>query len=258
MISQRLHTTIAKYTLLEFLRARVLVFSVVLLLGIVLLAEFAAETTITEALAAKGILYAFVSRLMVVLILTIYICNNIAAEFNEKRAELFLSLPMPRAEYLFGKLLGYLAAALLLTSVIGIVALLYAAPIAALYWWLSLLLELGVVICLCLFFSLSFRSSTVSIGCVLAFYLLARSMGALLLISGSNIVQTGTLTVQLMESLLGLIALLLPDLWRFASSDWLVYGAGEISDLGINIAQAIIYMLLISAAALFDLYRKNL
>lgn len=258
MVSQRLHTTIAKYTLLEFLRARVLVFSVMLLLGIVLLAEFTAETTITEALAAKGILYAFVSRIMVVLILAIYICNNIAAEFNEKRAELFLSLPMPRTGYLLGKLLGYLVAAVILSSIIGIVALLYAAPLAALHWWLSLLLELGIVICLCIFFSFSFRSSTVSIGCVLAFYMLARSMGALLLISGSNIVQTGTLAIQLMESLLGLIALLLPDLWRFASSDWLVYGTGDFSAIGINIVQAIIYMLLISAAALFDLYRKNL
>lgn len=258
MVSHHLYTTIAKYTLLEFLRARILYFTIVSLLGIVLLAEFTAETSITEALATRGIFYAFISRLMVVLILTIYICNNIAAEFNEKRAELFLSLPIPRAEYMLGKLLGYLAVAFLLTCIIGVVALLYAAPIAALQWWLSLSLELGIVISLCLFFSLSFRTSTVSIGCVLAFYLLARSMGALQLISGSNIVQTGAFTVQLMESLLGLVALLLPDLWRFASSDWLVYGTGEISAISMNIAQAIIYMLLICAAALFDLYRKNL
>ena len=52
------------------------------------------------------------------------------------------------------------------------------------------------------------------------------------------------------------LALLLPHLDRFTRGDWLVYHDGGVADLAGIAAQTAIYVALLAAAALFDLYRK--
>jgi len=54
-----------------------------------------------------------------------------------------------------------------------------------------------------------------------------------------------------------LIALLLPSLDRMTQSTWLLESAPGASTLGPIVGQTAIYLVLIGAAALFDLYRKN-
>jgi hypothetical protein len=59
-----------------------------------------------------------------------------------------------------------------------------------------------------------------------------------------------------MRTGLDLVAVLLPDLDVFTQTGWLVYGGG-MQDLVPIVMQTVIYVGLLSAAALFDLYRKN-
>jgi hypothetical protein len=53
------------------------------------------------------------------------------------------------------------------------------------------------------------------------------------------------------------LAFLLPDLYRFAASEWLIYHTGAWSALGLVFTQTALYLGLLTAAGLFDLYRKN-
>jgi hypothetical protein len=54
------------------------------------------------------------------------------------------------------------------------------------------------------------------------------------------------------------LALVLPDLSRFTQTAWLVNGADASPSLVLVAVQAVVYSGLLTAAGLFDLYRKNL
>ena len=83
-------------------------------------------------------------------------------------------------------------------------------------------------------------------------------MEAILLI-GSNPLVAGTAEeVPLTTRALEVIAFLLPDLDRFARSDWLIAGTAGLDDLWHAAAQTAVYLLLIAGASLFDLQRKVL
>ena len=90
----------------------------------------------------------------------------------------------------------------------------------------------------------------------MAFYLLARSIEAIQLISNSPILQDQSFSQQFMQVLVDIIALLMPNMGRFTNSDWLIYGV-DWSAFGLVILQTLIYSSIIISAGIFDLYRKN-
>jgi hypothetical protein len=123
-------------------------------------------------------------------------------------------------------------------------------------WSFSLFCELAIITALCLFFLFTLGQVTAALCAVAAFYLLARSMGSMQLISHSPILDTGTSVHEIMKTILDFIAVFLPDLDVFTQTAWLVYGGG-MQDLVPIVVQTVIYVGLLSAAALFDLYRRN-
>ena len=54
------------------------------------------------------------------------------------------------------------------------------------------------------------------------------------------------------------LAYVLPDLYRFTPSHWLVYHDGSLAAMVPILIQTAVYLGLLAAASLFDLYRKNL
>jgi hypothetical protein len=50
---------------------------------------------------------------------------------------------------------------------------------------------------------------------------------------------------------------LLPDLHRFTQTEWLAHNTGSFELLLPVMIQSMIYLVLLSAVALFDFYRKN-
>ncbi len=65
-------------------------------------------------------------------------------------------------------------------------------------------------------------------------------------------------TDQIINGLINVLAMLLPNLDQFTQSDWIVYYTGSFDNLLEIIVQTIIYVILLIAMSLFDLYRKNL
>lgn len=248
---------IAKYTLLEALRNRLMwLQAAVLLIGIGL-SGFLAEVAVTESRQIQLAMLGAFLRYSAVFLLATFVVTSIVREANDKGLEGVLALPLPRASYALGKLTGYCALALIPALSAAIVVATMVPADQALLWTLTLIAELWLVAGFSLLCVFTFNQVMASLSAVFAFYLLARSVTALQLI-GHGPFRRDTPSQWVLNTLLDGLSKVLPRLDDFARTDWLVYGGGDLSTLPAVAAQAAVYLTLLAAAALFDLYRKNL
>ena len=250
-------STIARYVVIEAVRNRLPGVMLIGLIGIFCLGEFAGGLALTETAQVQGSLVAFIMRLAAVFIIALLVITGMVREFNEKSIDMILALPAPRYVYYTGKLCGFLILAVIVAGLAGLPLFLYAGAEQVLLWSFSLFCELSIIAALCLFFLFTLGQVTAALSAVAAFYLLARSMGSMQLIAHSPILETVTPAQVIMRTVLDIIAGLLPDLDVFTQTGWLVYGDGGVQDLSPIVLQTLIYVSLLAAAALFDLYRRN-
>jgi len=250
--------TIARFTFHESVRNRLFLFAVILVVCLFGLAEFIGELAITETVQLQASIMGSLLRIFAVFIVSLFVITSMVREFNDKGFELALSLPIRRFSYYLGKLTGFALLGLVIALLAGTPLLLYTDPIPLAAWVLSLFLELLIMIAVSLLCLFTFGNITISFTIVAAFYLLARSMNAIILISDSPLLVTGSLSQEVIGILVHSIAVVIPDLNRFTDTSWLVYGNVGWTELNGVIAQTMIYLLLLTCASLFDLYRKNL
>ncbi len=250
-------TPIAVYTFREAVRNRLFWLTLAGMVCLLGLTEFVGELAVTERQATQAALVGAGIRLFAVCTVCLFVITSTVREFNDKGFELILSLPVPRASYFFGKCAGFLALALVIGAAGALLLLLYSTPAAVLLWYVTLALELLMLVVLSLLCLFTFGNVTVAFVLVLAFYLLARTMETIRLVSMSPILESHAISQEFMNRLVGAVAYCLPELHRFARSEWLVYG-GDWSVLPDIVVQSVVYTLLLGAAALFDLYRKEL
>ena len=248
---------IAYYTFQEALRNRLFALTLAGLVCLLGITEFIGELAVTETAGIQALIVGSGMRLFAVCTVSLFVITSTVREFNDKGFELILSLPIPRHSYFFGKFCGFLLLALVIAAAAAVLLLLYSDTVPVLIWLLSLVSELAIMIALSLLLLLTFSNITVSFMLALAFYLLARSMSAIQLIAHSPILESDTLSQAFMNHLVDAAAFLLPELHNFTRSDWLVYGVSW-RDIGVVGGQTLIYVVLLSAAGLFDLYRKDL
>ncbi len=258
MTSARQVRAIAGLTLLEALRGRLLWLVLLILLAGFGLAGLLGSLAITDTRGTQAGILGALLRLAAVLVTSLFVITSVVREQTDKVLELYLSLPLPRAAYYLGKLAGFAVCAAVASVLFGALLLLYAPPLQVLMWTVSLLAELLIVVAASLLALFTFSQVTVALSVVLAFYFLARGIGAIQLMSQGPLVDPGALFSRVIEGLVDGIAFLLPDLYRFTPSEWLVYGSGSLGDLLPVLAQTAVYLTLLAGAALFDLYRKNL
>lgn len=249
--------TIARYTLLEALCNRLLW---LVLLNIVLgfgFSFFLRQIAVTEShqiqLGTLAVLY----RLGAVFVVASFVIAGMLREYHDKGLEFFLAMPMTRAVYFFGKLAGYAACSLLL-------AVLYALPLVwgnaagpVLLWGVSLFLELLLVSTVSFFFAITLTQVPSALAAVFGFYFLSRSMGTLRLIMNGPLADHGFFQ-KIVDMMISGIGFFLPSLDGFTQTAWLVYPGSNWHELGPVALQTAIYVPLVSSAALFDFYRRNL
>jgi len=272
--------TIARFTLLEALRTRLPWIVVIILALLSLGSVFVQHIAVTESDRVQIGFLAASARMAAMFVLSLHLAGSMVREFDDKVVDLLLSLALPRAGYYLGKLLGFsgiaVAIAALATLTIFAVALLgmigakffthsSSTTLSALasspdlvLWGLSLAMELMLIAALTLFCVITFAHIMPAISFVVAFYMLARSINAVRLLSMSQLLAPNDWNNRAMVRLVETLAWLLPDLDRFASTAWLLEQNGSLTALGLNGVQALIYGSLLLGAGLFDLYRKNL
>jgi len=248
--------SLAKAVLLEAVRNRLLWLAAVVIVAAFGFAQFLNQVAITESREIQAALLAALLRVAAVFIVVTFVITSMVRESSDKVTELMLWLPAPRAIYFFGKFAGYAAVALILALLCALPLALFAHPGGLAIWAASLLCELLIVTAMSLFCVLSLTQVVPAFAAVAGFYLLSRSMAAMQIIAGAAL-QQPTLTDRVVNAIVELIALLLPALDRMTQTTWLLESAPGASTLGAIAGQTAIYLVLIGAAALFDLYRKN-
>jgi ABC-type transport system involved in multi-copper enzyme maturation permease subunit len=248
--------TLARITLIEAVRNRLLWLAAAIIVAALGLAQFLSQVAIAESREIQTALLAAPLRVAAVFMVAVFVITSTVREFNDKVIELLLSLPAPRSFYFLGKLAGYAAVA-------AIVALLSALPLAPFagapglaLWTASLFCELLIVAAVSLFCVLSFAQVVPAFAAVAGFYLLARSMAAMQIIAGAPL-QEPTFADRAVRIIVELIALVLPSLDRITQTAWLLGPSPGAGVLGGVLGQTAVYLLLIGAASLFDLYRRN-
>jgi hypothetical protein len=251
-------TTIARFTLIEAFRTRLLWLFVIVLALILGAAYFMQQLAITESARMQIAFTAAATRLAAVFVLSLHILTSMVREFNDKGLELTLSFDLRRAHYILGRLSGYTLIALLMALVATLPQLALAPLPAALQWGLSLALELAIMAALSLFCIVTLTQLMPAASFVFGFYLLARSLTAIRLMSDTPLVGGGTWSHQVISWLMDTLALVMPALDRFTQSAWLADSTAAWPALGANAVQASIYIALLAVAAMFDFYRRNL
>lgn len=252
----RIVAALARTTLLEAVRNRLVWLAVAVVLIAFGLAQFLNQVAIAETREFQTALLAAPLRIAAVFILAVFVITSMVREAGDKVTELLLSLPAPRSTYFFGKFAGYASVAAILALLCSLPLALFAPPLGLAFWAASLLCELLIVMAMSLFCVLSLAQVVPAFAAVAGFYLLSRSMAAMQIIAGAPL-HDPSLTDRIVNAVVGWIALLLPSLDSMTQTTWLLGSAPSVSVLGPVVGQTALYLVLICSAALFDLYRKN-
>src|SRR6266851_2039189 len=162
--------SLARATLLEAVRDRLLWLAVVIAFG---LAQFLNQVAITESREIQTALLAAALRVAAVFILAVFVITSMVRELGDKVTELLLSLPAPRAAYFFGKFAGHAMVAAILALLSALPLVLFANFQGLVLWTISLICELLIVTAMSLFCVLSFAQVVPAFAAVAGFYLLS-------------------------------------------------------------------------------------
>jgi ABC-type transport system involved in multi-copper enzyme maturation permease subunit len=249
--------TIARYTLLEALRTRLPVLSLVVLALLVAAGFFVEQIAVTEGVRFRTGFYAAAARWATVFIVALHVIAAVAREFDDKALDVLLALDLPRSHYVLGRLAGFAAVAAIVAAA-ACVPLAWFVPAGALaQWGISLAVELAIVAALALFCAITFNQIVPAAGFVAGFYVLARALTAMRLISANPISGADALSHQALGLLVEGLALVLPGLEGWTRTDWLVNQPAPWAALAVIAAQGALYVALLAGAAMFDLHRKN-
>jgi ABC-type transport system involved in multi-copper enzyme maturation permease subunit len=248
---------IARYTLIEAWRNRFGLLLAGIIVAALLASVFVRQQAITESTRSQIAFLAAALRAGSVFLICIAVIQGSVREIQEKGLEMMLSLDLPRASYLVGKFIGYALLCLVCAVVVSLPLLMLADFSDVLRWAYTHLLELWIVIAFAVLCVTSFSQFASAATLVLAFYVLARSVTAIQLMSQSTIAASGP-AAEFTAFLVEFIALVLPRMDAFTQTAWLI--DAPVTPLTIPGAslQAAIYVTLLLSAAIFDLHRRNL
>ena len=249
--------TISKFTIIESLRNRLLWLSLLVVAISFALVEFIGDLAITEHRVTQVAVLAAFLRISAVVITTMFVVPSTIRELQDKTLEMILAMSIHRASYFLGKLLGFMQIAFIVAFIFSAMLLLYASPDQVFIWGMSLVFELVLVAALGLVMLFTFNQIPAAIAGVFIIYAAARTATSVYLMAKYPIIAPTSFAQKFMDGFVELLTWLLPDLHRFTQTGWLAYNTASLDQLLPVMGQTIIYLVLLSAIALFDFYRKN-
>lgn len=253
----RLIFVIARYTLLEALRNRLLWLALTIACIAFGLSAFLGDVAITEHTQIQIAVLAALLRISGVVMLALIVVTTVLREMQDKSLDLLLAMDISRSSYYFGKLAGFSIISLLLALLFSTLLLVYNQALGVLWWGISFYCELLLVTCLGLVMLFTFKQIPAAISAVFLIYVTARSIAAVQLMAENPLVPSTDISQTFINGFVELLSWLLPSLHQFTRSEWLLYGANNIAELITVLGQTLVYGVLLSMVALFDFYRKN-
>jgi hypothetical protein len=248
---------VASLVWVEARRTRLPWIAVGLALALAAISVFARSLALTESARLQLAFLAPLVRVTTVVVVCLHVLGSTLREAQDGNTAYLLATDLPRTEYLLGKALGHLGAAGLMAGLLGLPLLLFAPPPGAVAWLASLMLEAGIVVAAALFCALTLRQLMLGAAFVMGLYLLARAMAAIRLIAAASPFAGPGSTHELLSPVLSAVALLLPGLDRFTQTAWLLGAMPDAAALLRIGLEAVIYVMLLLAAAMVDFHRRN-
>lgn len=249
--------TVARQSLLEAVHNRLSWLALALLLLAWLFSEFLGALAITEHRAIQATVLATLLRLGGVLLLVLYAVASVLREQQDRSLESVLALERPRAEYVLGKAAACAVLALVLAATCALLLLPQAPPAVVLGWALSFACELLLAAVFGLLLAFTFRQTVAAVAAFAVIYLLARAMGALRLMLDQPHFATDGAGHAVIEFVIRAVGWILPGLYRFSDAGWLAQAALPEGALAYVLGQTLVYLPLLLAAAMVDLYRRE-
>ncbi len=177
---------------------------------------------------------------------------------DTREVDYLLATPLGRYGYLFSTAIAFSLIALFVTLMMGFVLMIVQleASEALLYWTASSFVELSLTASFTLFMTTRLRSATVCTLLSLAFYTMARLMGAMLGVIDSHMLED-VKYITIMKYMVGIIGTVIPRFDLLAQSQWLIYGTVEGVTPLLLLGQWTAFSFLFLACAAFDLRRNQ-
>lgn len=248
---------VARYTLIEARRSGLPWLAGACILATLAFAAFLSQVAITEGAALQAAACAALLRICAVFLIAAHVIASVVREANDKGLELALALPISRPGWYLGKLLGFSCAGAMLASLLALPLLAWSAPKDLAAWWLALVAETALIAAAALFFASALTQTVAALAAAAGFYVLARAASAIQAIAGGPHAAESA-AGEAARWLADALALLLPRLDAVTRGDWLLYGMPPAAEYVQALLGLMLYAVLLAAAGLFDLSRRNL
>lgn len=248
-----------RYIMTAALRDRVfLSFLVLLAIGTSLAVFFATSPVIEQdqfaiAFMAGGL------RLLAVAGLVLFIVFYVRRSFDLRDVEFLLARPISRRVFLFSHVAAFSTLAMMIGVIIFLLIFVWArnsADLSGFYLWSAgMVFELVIVANVALFFSMILSSPVTCGFACLGFYVLARLVGQLLLITK---IGTGIKGFVFLQTIMQGVSFFIPRFDLMVQTSWLINGTGDSAvGYGFLVLQAGVFLAMIWAASLIDFTRRQ-
>lgn len=252
--------TLFKFILLTGLRDKLYLSILIILTGIFGVSNLVGFSALAEEAKMQIVYFSFLSRLVIVCGMVLFICFYINKEFEHKEIDFIMAKPISRNSIIFSYWISFILISLILIVPVTLVLMFFTKQnIIGLIWWsVSVLLELMLVSTFAIVSSLILRNVVTSILSSMSFYFIGRMMGFFVYsISLPNNVESLKNWENIAQTLLKFISSIFPRLDLFGKSEWLVYGVSNYNDVYVVLVQSLIYIPLMLFVAFYDFGRKQ-
>lgn len=201
------------------------------------------------------------SRMISVVGLILFVCFYIKRSFENKEVQFILAKPISRSTYFLSLWLGFVAIALSIVVVLGLLLSVFtvAKPYYILIWSVSLLSEMMIVITFAALATLILQSAVISIMASFGFYFISRMMGFFVItVSMPSSLKEVNSWDNAVNFTLKILSTVFPRLDLFAQTEWLIYGYEKaVSGLTLSLIQAAIFVPFMLVIAFYDFGKKQ-
>ena len=248
-----------RYILLTALRDFLFLGLMVAVIFAVVISATLGGTAMVEKEAMMVVFSGASARLILMFGITVFVAFHVRQAFDQKEIDVLLSRPLSRFHIMLAYWLGFSFVSFLL--VLATVVVLSFLPIGNLegfaYWGISLLLESWLMVAIALFASFTLSSAVTSVLASMGIYIAGRMMAFFVATSDSHLVFHEAWVNDLLGFIIDATSNIIPRLDLFTQSEWLIYGVTRMQDTSFGLAQVLIYIPLLIAAATIDFKRKE-
>lgn len=249
---------IIKYILKNAVRDRLYIGILLSLIIAFAISIFLGSTMLVEQKQTATVFIAGSTRLILAIGMILFVCLSINRAFENKEVEFILAKAISRQKFVLSYFIGFVLTFLLVYLPVILAVYLFCKVnlIGYLFWSLTLILEIILIIAFAVLVSLILKNPLNSIMSTFSFYMISRLMGMFV----SAIVIPDNIEIAYrywLPSALKMLSVIFPRLDLFAQSSWLINNNSYQSMITIIILQFVIYLLLLITMSFHDFKKKQ-